>query len=78
MDALDAGHLAGASLDVFPQEPLPPEHRLWTTPNVLLTPHTSGFRHGHWDEVIDLFGDNIDRFVKGEPLKFRISPELGY
>ena len=76
--ALHGGHLGGASLDVFPQEPLPPEHPLWKTPNVILTPHTSGFRQGHWDEVIDLFGDNLDRWLKGEPLKFRIEPELGY
>lgn len=76
--ALHSGHLAGASLDVFPQEPLPPEHPLWTTPNVILTPHTSGFRHGHWDEVIDLFGYNLDRFLTGEPLKFRVEPDLGY
>jgi D-2-hydroxyacid dehydrogenase (NADP+) len=76
--ALSSGHLAGASLDVFPQEPLPPEHPLWTTPNVILTPHTSGFRKGHWDEVVELFGDNLDRFLRGEPLKFRIEPELGY
>ena len=76
--ALKAGHLAGASLDVFPQEPLPPEHPLWKTPNVILTPHTSGFRKGHWDEVVELFGDNLDRFLRGEPLKFRIEPELGY
>ena len=78
MAALHSGHLAGASLDVFPQEPLPPEHPLWTTPNVILTPHTSGFRQGHWDEVIDLFGDNLDRFLRGEPLKFQVQPELGY
>lgn len=78
MNALDAGHLGGAALDVYPHEPLPPEHRLWTTPNTILTPHTSGFRQGHWDEVIDLFADNIERFLKGEPLKFTISPELGY
>ena len=78
VDALHGGHLAGASLDVFPQEPLPPEHPLWQAPNVILTPHTSGFRQGHWDEVIDLFGDNLERWLKGEPLKFRIEPELGY
>jgi phosphoglycerate dehydrogenase-like enzyme len=76
--ALGSGHLAGASLDVFPQEPLPPDHPLWTTPNVILTPHTSGFRQGHWEEVIDLFGDNLDRWLRGEPLKFRVEPELGY
>jgi D-2-hydroxyacid dehydrogenase (NADP+) len=76
--ALTSGHLAGASLDVFPQEPLPPDHPLWTTPNVILTPHTSGFRQGHWDEVIDLFGDNLERFLRNEPLKFRVEPELGY
>ena len=60
-----AGHLGGASLDVFPQEPLPPDHPLWTTPNVILTPHTSGFREGHWDDVIELFGDNLDRWLRG-------------
>ncbi|HEX8031176.1 MAG TPA: D-2-hydroxyacid dehydrogenase [Vicinamibacterales bacterium] len=78
MDALDSGHLGGASLDVFPHEPLPPDHRLWKTPNVILTPHTSGFRQGHWDEVVDLFGDNLDRWLRGEPIKFRVEPELGY
>lgn len=76
--ALTSGHLGGASLDVFLQEPLPPDHPLWTTPNVILTPHTSGFRQGHWDEVVQLFGDNIERWLRGEPLKYRIEPELGY
>jgi phosphoglycerate dehydrogenase-like enzyme len=80
-DALIAalhGHLGGASLDVFPQEPLPPEHPLWTCPNVILTPHTSGFRQGHWEEVVDLFAENIERFERGHALRFRVEPELGY
>jgi phosphoglycerate dehydrogenase-like enzyme len=78
MQALESGHLGGASLDVFPQEPLPADHPLWTMPNVILTPHTSGFRHGHWDEVVDFFAENIERFQRGEPLKHQVSPELGY
>jgi phosphoglycerate dehydrogenase-like enzyme len=76
--ALRSGHLGGASLDVFPQEPLPADHPLWKTANVILTPHTSGFRQGHWDEVVQLYGDNVERWLKGEPLKYRIEPELGY
>ncbi len=78
VDALRSGHLGGASLDVFPQEPLPADHPLWTAPNVILTPHTSGFRQGHWEEVIDLFGDNLERFRRGESVRFRVDPALGY
>jgi len=76
--ALRSGHLGGASLDVFPQEPLPPDHPLWTCPNVILTPHTSGFRQGHWEEVVELFAENLRRFEKGETLRFRVEPEFGY
>jgi phosphoglycerate dehydrogenase-like enzyme len=77
-EALHSRHLGGASLDVFHQEPLPADDPLWSAPNVILTPHTSGFRQGHWDEVIDLFADNIDRFRRGEPVRFRVEPALGY
>lgn len=76
--ALHSGHLGGASLDVYPQEPLPPEHPLWTCPNVILTPHTSGFRQGHWEEVVELFAENLARFERGEMPRFRVEPELGY
>ena len=78
VDALHAGHLSGASLDVFPEEPLPADHPLWSCPNVILTPHTSGFRQGHWDEVIDVFADNLTRYRRGVPLKYEVKAEWGY
>lgn len=78
IDALRSGHLGGASLDVFPQEPLPSDHPLWGCPNVILSPHTSGFRDGHWREVVELFAENLERWERGEGLRFRVEPELGY
>ena len=72
-----SGHLGGASLDVYHQEPLPPDDPLWTLPNVILTPHTSGFRQGHWDEVIDLFSENLRRYQRGEPVRFRVRARVG-
>jgi phosphoglycerate dehydrogenase-like enzyme len=77
-DALRSGHLAGAALDVFPQEPLAPDDPLWTFDNVIITPHTSGFRSGHWPDVIDLFSENLRRFERDEALKFRVDPSHGY
>ena len=78
LEALRSGHVAGASLDVFPEEPLPPGHALWTAPNVILTPHTSGFRQGHWDEVVHVFADNLLRYQAGEPLRFEVVAARGY
>jgi phosphoglycerate dehydrogenase-like enzyme len=78
VQALRSGHLGGAALDVFHHEPLPSDDPLWTAPNTIVTPHSSGFRQGHWDDVIDLFADNLRRFQRGEPVRFRVEPDLGY
>lgn len=67
--ALEAGEIAGAALDVYEIEPLPASHKLWTTPNVLLTPHTAG--HGPYldDRRRDVLLDNARRFAAGQPLR---------
>jgi phosphoglycerate dehydrogenase-like enzyme len=78
VNALAARKLGGAALDVFPQEPLPSDHPLWTCPNVLLTPHTSGFRSGHWEAAIDVFSENLRRYERGDELLFRVDPAGGY
>jgi len=76
--AIARGHLAGAALDVFNEEPLPPSSPLWSLPNVVITPHTSGFRADHWDAVVDLFTTQIDRFRRGQPLLNTVDVEAGY
>jgi phosphoglycerate dehydrogenase-like enzyme len=76
--ALAAGHLAGAVLDVFNEEPLPQASPLWSLPNVIVTPHTSGFRADHWDAVIDLFEEQLRRFINGRPLLNQVDCEAGY
>jgi len=67
--ALRAGEIAGAGLDVFEQEPLPPDHPLWTMNGVLITPHTAG--HGpHLDERrFEILRDNCRRFLTDQPLR---------
>ena len=68
VDALSAGELAGAGLDVFDHEPLPADHRIWDVPNVLITPHTA-MVGPHLDERrYELISDNCRRFLANEPL----------
>ena len=50
----------------------------WTLPNVLITPHTSGFRPDHWDAATELFADNLRRFEAGEPLMNVVDKHAGY
>jgi phosphoglycerate dehydrogenase-like enzyme len=67
--ALRAGEIAGAALDVFEQEPLPADHPLWTTPNVLITPHTAGYGPYLDDRRCEILLDNCRRFLTGQPLR---------
>jgi phosphoglycerate dehydrogenase-like enzyme len=76
--ALHSRHLGGAVLDVFTEEPLPAASPFWSLPNVILTPHTSGFRADHWDAVIELFEDQLRRFLDGRPLLNQVDCEAGY
>jgi len=76
--ALKDDRLGGAVLDVFEQEPLDESSPLWDMRNVILTPHSSGFRATHWDEVIELFSANLRRFVSGEPLEHVVDSTAGY
>jgi phosphoglycerate dehydrogenase-like enzyme len=76
--ALRTGALGGALLDVFEQEPLDPGHPLWDIPNVLITPHSAGFNARHWEHVIALYAENIERFRAGAPLRYAVDSTTGY
>ena len=78
IEALRNGVIGGAALDVFEHEPLAADSPLWDMPNVLITPHMSGFRPDHWDAVTDLFADNLHRFLKGQPLLNVVNKQEGY
>ncbi len=66
--ALQSGHLAGAVMDVTDPEPLPPEHRLWELPNVIITPHVGGQSSWRIDKMTELFCRNLKRWKAGQPL----------
>lgn len=69
IEALQAGRLAGAYLDVFAHEPLPADSPLWTLPNVIATPHSAGFSDGNAARVAGIFLDNLRRWQAGEGLR---------
>lgn len=71
-EALQAGKLAGAYLDVFEVEPLPVNDPLWTAPNCWVTPHTAGGRHDQDEAIIRHFLSNLAAFQKGGPMVDRV------
>jgi len=73
--ALDSGHLAGAVLDVFRTEPLPPGHPFWSHPRITVTPHVSGWRVTGGMETVS---KNYRRLMTGEPLLNVVDRRAGY
>lgn len=73
-EALEAGNLAGAALDVFRQEPLPLESPLWELPNVLISPHSAAASGLENERIVDLFIQNLGRYLDDESLINRLRP----
>jgi phosphoglycerate dehydrogenase-like enzyme len=76
--ALEERRLAGAALDVFPEEPLSPDSPLWHMPNVIVTPHISGSSLYYNERAVTLFAENLNRYLAGLPLFNRFDPAAGY
>jgi phosphoglycerate dehydrogenase-like enzyme len=78
VEALKASRLRGAALDVFATEPLPPGHPFWSCPNLLITPHTSGYSHAFWEREAELIEENVRRYLAGQPLRNVVDQDAGY
>lgn len=78
MEALQAGRLAGAGLDVFDEEPLPPSHPLWTTPGVIISPHLGSTSVNQSELAAEVLIENVRRDLASEPLLNRVDFALGY
>jgi phosphoglycerate dehydrogenase-like enzyme len=76
--ALERGSIAGAALDVFEEEPLQATSPLWGMPNVIVSPHVSGNTAGWREAVIELFVENLRRYLLGRPLRNVVDKARGY
>ena len=78
--ALKDGHLGGAALDVFREEPIPENDPAWNTPGLLVTPHCSGKMTMAFtrDTLVDTFCENLKRFHEGAPMIHVVDKSLGY
>ncbi len=76
--ALKEGWIAGAALDVFQREPLPPDSEFWGMENVIVTAHISGGTPRYMQLAVDLFCDNLRRYTAGEPLRNVVDIRRGY
>ncbi len=78
VDALKAGRLGGALLDVTDPEPPPRDDPIWSAPNTLLTSHSSAVSQTFYQRAAALFLENLDRYRSGQPLRNLVDLELGY
>ena len=76
--ALAEKRIAGAALDVFHQEPLPPQHPLWHLENVLVSPHIAGLTPRYNEYAAAVFGENLRRYLANEPLVNVVDKASGY
>ena len=78
-EKLKKNEIAGAILDVFSQEPIKKDSKLWDTPNLIITPHVSSDSEGNYVEmVLDIFFENLKLFIKNKKLNNLIDKKLGY
>lgn len=76
--ALENGRLRGAALDVFPEEPLPPDSPIYDLPNVIITPHTAGSHPGYSERAARIFAHNLKAFLSGGEMMNVYDRERGY
>ena len=78
VEKLEKRELSGAVLDVFDEEPLPADSRLWHAPNLVITPHVTCDDPRYIDQLFDRWFENLERFVAGRKLKNVVDRKLGY
>jgi glyoxylate/hydroxypyruvate reductase len=78
IEALESGRLGGAALDVVEQEPLPGGSRLWDLPNVLISPHSASTVEKENERIVDLFMENLRRWLDRRPLLNQFDRDRGY
>ncbi|KAA3642250.1 MAG: D-2-hydroxyacid dehydrogenase [Chloroflexi bacterium] len=78
IEILQSNQIAGAALDVFPQEPLPADSLLWELPNVIVSPHVAGISKHYTDRALDLVKENLHRYLNEEPLLNQVEHSKGY
>ena len=76
MDALINNELAGATLDVFDEEPIPQESPLWDTPNLTITAHVAAVSYP--SIIVPIFVDNYRRYTSKQPLRYVVDFDAGY